>query len=750
MSAFDEILAGADPEVIAAFDTMAAHAVASNPIGWQSLEVDRLAVDLDGTTIHVLRPTPDGQWVRVREGATTGPDDYMPTGKGAAQELLDALDRAAAGDSVGLRVTRWRTVVEHVTQSTGQLALDEARALDPEVELGDELGQFDAEATAALWIEVLTALRRAAPLTIVASFPDADAAVARVLDEEVARTGRTREDILGHLGRATEPARLDQAILSYDYDLEGLEYAANPDAPDHAPTELAALVPLDDSLAAALVRAINVAHPLPPPPGNDVDGLLERWRSGEDIVELANELRPEDRRVLITALAGYTNVDEAWHVLFALAERDPDDRALVERSLTDWSDGARLMPRHWWAAIKEGRFDPVHRLVRQLMVNADDAPVLSLPGVEQSLGGLTGLGLQQIDEPQLLAILGHPWLRNIQQLHVRGVTWTPSIAERLATMTTMAGVRTLVIGGGVLAPEALADLWVGSSFPRLERLEISAPTTTRPSGHSYEEQVVDDPVPLVEVADALRGRPLARDPFELELKGLGVDTAGIRAIARQPALAGLSGLIWTFCVLDEHDLRLLAASPLQLERFELHLGTLGPEGARALGEASWLAKLGELALPAKRTGDAPMAALLERCGSLRRLVLRHNGLGEQTANVLASMPLRELEHLELSYNPISDDDLGRILANPSLSSLKRFEALGTGASVAVGRAMAEHEHLAELQVVNLGDHVDDEAIGWISRATLPRLRRLQVRGASDAALGQLQSPDLFVTNAMFG
>lgn len=156
-----------------------------------------------------------------------------------------------------------------------------------------------------------------------------------------------------------------------------------------------------------------------------------------------------------------------------------------------------------------------------------------------------------------------------------------------------------------------------------------------------------------------------------------------------------------------------------------------------------------LELSAKHTQDAPTADLLRRCGSLRRLELRHDDLGEQTALALAELPLQRLEHLDLSYNPLSDAALARILTNPTLQHLQVLEALGTGASTELCRAVAEHSDLRSLRVLNLGDEVSDEAVAQLARAELPHIQRIQLRGASQQALEALARPGVFVTSARY-
>ncbi len=745
----DAIFEQTDPELVAALETKLADALARDT-SWRTLGISRLALDLHEDTPRVLRPAPSGRWVPVRVGAQLTMTEALLLDTPEQEALLERLDAAVPGDSSGLEVRRWHVVVETVTDPTRQCSLDEARAHDPEVEAGDELGFPDHAATELARRVVIEALRRVIPLQVLDAYPEADAAVNAALAEERARTGWSRGELLARVGDAREPAALDRAILDHDYALEADELSRDPDAPDHVPTALARLVPVDRALADAYARAYREAHPPPPVPGADVEGVLERWRRGEEVLERALALSPSERRELVARVARHRDVDHAWHLLFALAAARPGELLdPIERALAGWSDGARVMPRAWWEDIRAGRFAPAHRLVRQLVVERAEVEVLLQPGVEQSLGGLTGLGLSRLEEPALLEVLQLPWLAGVRELHLLRVPWTEAGAAALATTRALPGVRRLTLSGGVIDPAQLATLWLGSSCPALERLTLETLRTTRPSGQKFAEQVIDDPVPLRELAVALRGRALARPPFAVVLKGLGVDTPGVDALAREPSFQALAGVDWLFCALETRAIQRLAAAPLQLRRFVLNLGKLGPAGARALADAVWLPQLETLELPAQSCGDAPTAALLRRGLQLRELVLRHNSLAEETAEALAQLPLRALEVLILSYNQFTDDQLARVLANPSLGALRAFEALGTGASTRTCEALRDHGHLRRLERVNLGDAVSDAGARALAEAELPALTRLQLRGVSDQAIGALAREGVYVTNAMF-
>ncbi len=454
------------------------------------------------------------------------------------------------------------------------------------------------------------------------------------------------------------------------------------------------------------------------------------------------------RRELVVRLAGWRDEGVAWHLLVALAEAYPEDLPLLETALASWSDSARQMPHAWWVEIGQSRWAPWHRLVRELMVRGDEIGVLLRPGVEQSLGAIMALGVEDVDPSRLVTLLGSPVWSGVTRLVLRGVDWTGPAGDVLAATAGFQGVGTLTLSGGLLPAPVLAELLVGASFPALTLLEVAAPSTPQPSDRRYPGQVVPAPVPLVEVARAVDTRPVARQRFELELCGLGVDADGVRALAAAPVLAGLRGLAFTFSELTADDVAVLAAAEADLERFTLHLGETGPAGAHALAGARWRRRLRYLELPNQGLGDAGTAELIRALdgGPLHTLILPHNKLGSLTVAALGEVALPALHTLDLSYNRIDDRDLARALANPRLGQLRVVELLGTGFGIHAARALVGHTCL---QTVNLGDTVGDQAAAVLGQARWPELRRLQLRGVSDAAIAELRPPGCLVTNARF-
>jgi len=156
----------------------------------------------------------------------------------------------------------------------------------------------------------------------------------------------------------------------------------------------------------------------------------------------------------------------------------------------------------------------------------------------------------------------------------------------------------------------------------------------------------------------------------------------------------------------------------------------------------------------QHAGDE-IAPLLERLGGgeLEKLELLHNELGLASARALGAANLRRLRELHVSHNPLGDEGLAAILENPTLRALEVFEAFGCGVGVETGRVLARASHLQKLRILQLGENPSDETAEAMAAASLPALRRLQLVGASQAAVERLAQTqafnDCFVTNEWY-
>lgn len=599
----------------------------------------------------------------------------------------------------------------------------------------------------ALRTAFLKALRRRRPLKFLPEYPDAEAVVLAAVSSDATRLGYEPAALVERFIELRTPEAIEAEIKGYGWELETVEYQNDPDADDVPPFALASLAPMDGALAAAFMDMVRGHHPPPAPPANEAEGLLRRWGEGDEIAAAAAELEPAQLRWLIERLARYTNLDHAWHQLFALARTCPGERPRIEAALESWADGARLMPRAWFAEMEAGHFDPVHRLVRELMLSEEDWSLLLQPGVEESLGGLSGLGLQLPGDAMTRVLARGCNLPNLRTLHCQGTVWDEEFSQAIATTDSWPGLETLALRNNVMRAEDLAALWAGGSFPTLTRLEVFNATDAGSTSAS--------PLRLKELAAALKGRSLARRGFSVRMTGMDIDVAGLRAFVSEPAARGLVGLSIIGSELNAPEIAVLAEAPLSLQSLTLHAGAIGPEGGRALANAPWRTGLRELSVFNQHIGDDAMAELLASLSDapVRRLVLLHNQLGPKTAAVLSESHWPELEVLELSHNGLTDEDIADVLSNPSFQSLVRLEALATGAAEATARALTR-TCFPSLHTVNLGDAVGGPAAsileeGMHDEAWAPRLKRLQLRGVEDTAMRGLHRDGVYVTNAMF-
>lgn len=742
-SALDEVLAACSPEALDGLDHHLACALFDRR---ELLEGSGVRLAVEGSSdggLVLLRCFGHAEAVRVRV-LPLDPADALDTRDERANALLRTLE-TATGAEYGLSVVEWFVVVDG-DPAPGQLAWTEARTKDPEVQVGDELGLPNLEATRRLRAAVLEALRRARPLTLRPALPGAEAAVEAAVTADARRVGREPEALLRPFVGLRDVEAIERGIQTHAWDLEAAVWETDPDA-EPPPSALASLVPLDASLTEAFVAKVLSLHPPPPPPTHDADALLRRWVEGHDVAEEAATLEPTLLTWLIDRLGSYVDVDHAWHQLFALARSCPHARPRIEAALEPWSDAARVMPRTWFAEIQAGHYDPAHRLVRELLLDENEWPLLLKPGIEESLGGLSGLGLRVPPDAMPALVERPPNLPNLRTLVCLALVWSDALARSMASTATWPGLTRLVLRDNPMHPEHLAELFVGTSFPALTMLEVF---------HASDRRAVPaTPLRLVDVARALEGRPLRRSGFCLRATGLAIDAEGLRAFVAEPAARALSGLDVIASPLQAADLAILAAAPLSLASLTLHQGQVGPEGARALAGASWRGGLRDLRLSNQAIGDDAMAELLTSLADapVRSLALLHNQLGPRTSAALGALRWPRLERLELSHNRFTDEDVAQVLANPAFRSLQHFEALGTGASEATAKALAQGS-FPDLKVLNLGDAFGDRAAAILASARndaggLPSLKRLQLRGAGDEAMAALERPGVYATNAMF-
>ncbi|MDX2093040.1 MAG: hypothetical protein SFX73_34675, partial [Kofleriaceae bacterium] len=245
-----------------------------------------------------------------------------------------------------------------------------------------------------------------------------------------------------------------------------------------------------------------------------------------------------------------------------------------------------------------------------------------------------------------------------------------------------------------------------------------------------------------------------RPRFSLGLNALGSDAEGLRALVRQPALAGIEQLAFAGIYLDEGAARAFAASPFTRELTGLTISDkdLSMACVRALLAAPFARSLRHLALD-RYVGDIGDLLDVLDGGPLESLELPHDELGPRTAAVLGRIRLPQLTRLSLSYNEmLGDDGCAHVVGNPSFGNVRVLEFLGTGAGLRTAHALIGNNALTALDKVRLGGEVPDAAAQVLEGAAkLRRVQRLQLVGASDQAIEALaRSLDLTygVTNKL--
>lgn len=258
---------------------------------------------------------------------------------------------------------------------------------------------------------------------------------------------------------------------------------------------------------------------------------------------------------------------------------------------------------------------------------------------------------------------------------------------------------------------------------------------------------------------------------------LGVDTAGLKALAATPALAQIRAL----ALRCDHEtstrpvIKLLASPHLRrLERFELHGGLcaelaaalarcealagcreltlvntvgdeigpdgaaiepegLGPDGLGLLCQSAGLSRLERLTLHRARLGPDGIAAL-DALKGLRRLSITWDRLGVRGAQALAATAgLATLDELVLERCELGPKGLTALVAAPSFAGLRRLDLQGPGNGLGRGlEALLRTLELPRLEALGLGQGMIRETGARLLATTdkLKQLVELDVSGCS--------------------
>ncbi len=187
-------------------------------------------------------------------------------------------------------------------------------------------------------------------------------------------------------------------------------------------------------------------------------------------------------------------------------------------------------------------------------------------------------------------------------------------------------------------------------------------------------------IPLGEFA--ARGAELLRvTPLEsIRLFQEGVTNKDVKALAKCPHAARLTGLSLWYSEISDPGARALAAAPhlAGLRTLEIGHAFLTDEGLAALAGSPHLKGLTTLNLATNEITAAGLQAL-------------------------ATAPWR-LESLDLANNPLGDHGIAQLAATQSLASLTRLDVSGCEVGPAGATALASSPHLAGLRFLGLGQN----------------------------------------------
>ncbi|MDX2086536.1 MAG: hypothetical protein SFX73_01745, partial [Kofleriaceae bacterium] len=248
----------------------------------------------------------------------------------------------------------------------------------------------------------------------------------------------------------------------------------------------------------------------------------------EEAVAHAARVDADAARAIVRHIAALDPHSPGWDTLVGIVETRPELVGEIEAALAAWPVSARCLPAAWLAEIRKGKHHPRHRLVQSVMLDGSEVDVLRSPACARSLANVQHLAVNMAEGGGLAELQG----------------------------AGLDAVTSLSITQSVVSPRAVGDLIVGASFPRLQRLSLSGLSSDRPySGRrEYPNLIprdIDNPLELDAIAKGLDGRSTQRPRFSLGLNALGSDAEGLRALVRQPALAGIEQLAFAGIYLDE-------------------------------------------------------------------------------------------------------------------------------------------------------------------------------------------------------
>jgi uncharacterized protein (TIGR02996 family) len=336
-------------------------------------------------------------------------------------------------------------------------------------------------------------------------------------------------------------------------------------------------------------------------------------------------------------------------------------------------------------------------------------------------------------------LLASPHLARLRSLDLHASALGAGRTEGLSRSEKLANLRGLNLGANSITPRGIRGLLSSRCLPELERLDLSLNRV----GNDAFTDLAAATFPCLRHLDlrtshidAAAARSLAAAGWLAQLETLDLSSYnllgddGVRALAESGVWAGLRVLRLSLLSCTSAGVRAVAACPHLAGLRELILRGTEP-GTSCLGElarSSGLGNLRRLDLDGHCTaGDNEIRTLVSSplAASLRSLGLR--GLSQEGVTTLLSAPtLGGLSRLALGGN-FSFSELGKVIsAAGHLENLTRLTLSGRGCGSEVVTAIANSPYLGRLAELDLGWYslTKSDIETLINSPYLTQLRRL--------------------------
>ena len=527
----------------------------------------------------------------------------------------------------------------------------------------------------------------------------------------------------------------------------------------------------------------------------DLRSLLQRAPSAQvwfELIELLEDWQEEDPndfvRVALPYVCGHL---DHWPDRLRQLPIDWFESWCEQRDEQDMERGAwRFTLARAFVAPELPHRDTARALVRGMTQSEwlEDATVLEMPRCymrnlpiwmlarSSKLGRLEALDLSYngLSVWSMHALQRAESLTAIERLSLDGNGLDARALMPLAARTDWRRLRALSLSSNALGDEGMEVLTSAPHFSRLRELSLAKNEIGDEGIQILANSAMYGSLECIDLANNNLGsrscEALAAAPslVELDLTGNTIDEFGGVSLVRSPyfgqwrrlGLANTGVAARTLEALAEHD------APLELRRLDLTGNQIAAAGASALARCRGLAKLESLELSVNALDVAAIRELSEApfIPHLRHLSLSFNPLTDAgIAHMLTSSRLERLERLELHHcaiygsvelpdelgwvvndldldsNPFGDAFIEELASKSWMRSVRKLNLRRVRMTDRGAQALASSEHLASLEVLDLGDN-------WISGEGaaalidgLPGLRELGLGGTNldDAAARKL-------------